>query len=173
MGSTQHQQEVTWTYMNHKFGGLTNQGYAICENCGAAENSDEICEPCPKGPLQEFGSKRIAELEQELAFALKQRDEWIDKHTELEIALGRIEAICSDHGWTTPGGVIGRVKQLRGKLTQSARWLHQAQSRLAEAEAWIHALPCECDQEYSTAICGRCGWIAKHGLAAGKGGDDG
>ena len=42
----------TWTRWNHRFeSGVTKDGYAVCVQCDATENSDKIIQPCPKGPV--------------------------------------------------------------------------------------------------------------------------
>lgn len=43
----------TWTRMNHLFAGKSDEGYAVCENCEAREDSSAMLTPCMSGPVME------------------------------------------------------------------------------------------------------------------------
>ena len=62
------QQRVTWTRWNHLFDGKLDDGYAVCSNCEAREDSGAICAPCPKGPA----TAALARAEEENAGYVEQ-----------------------------------------------------------------------------------------------------
>jgi len=77
----------------------------------------------------------INALSDELAFALQQRDEWIDKHSELEQERDRVAraaGIETQYSWT--------VDDTLGQIATRIKERDEAQARLAEARSLIGRL---------------------------------
>ena len=53
MSNVQQGPTEKWTRFNHFYvsGRSTDEGYAVCQNCGWNEQDREIEKPCPEGPV--------------------------------------------------------------------------------------------------------------------------
>jgi hypothetical protein len=140
MDETMQAPKVTWTRMNHKYvEGEHELGYAVCTLCGATENSAEICEPCPKGPVGD-GTASIAESVtrclREMGVAAivnkplpKMVDGLIDDYLQLREDLSRSHVVAVD-ALHSIEALIWRDEDEAGQLSDVLRIVNETKKKL-------------------------------------------